>query len=388
MACILLGVRSRVVRDIADLTRQPRRPRSSASARTSSPGRSSASRRTPGKEELTREVARAAYERGARWVDVFTLRPVGQAAAARPRRRVDPRLRAAVDGRPARVAVGRARGADHADRERGAGGARRASTPARAGRDVLPYLPNVGDVINRATTNWMRRAGADRRDGRGSSTRTSTRRGARAAVGRDRPRLPARRGRSRGGVARARRQAAGRGDAADRAPVRPHPAPRPGDGRDGRPHGVVGLARGRLRDRRRHPPLPERAERGDLHHPRPAARRRSRHGNAAARGLRRDDGRDPRRVRGRARREDRRRPRRRRPARRWQPRTTARRGSASSRSSTARAGSARSTPSSTRRSSTRTPRATSRSGTPTSSASSRRGRQAAASMRAASTSTS
>jgi aminopeptidase len=26
--------------------------------------------------------------------------------------------------------------------------------PARAGRDLLPYLPNTGDVVNRATTNW------------------------------------------------------------------------------------------------------------------------------------------------------------------------------------------------------------------------------------------
>jgi aminopeptidase len=26
--------------------------------------------------------------------------------------------------------------------------------PARGGRDLLPYLPNTGDVVNRATTNW------------------------------------------------------------------------------------------------------------------------------------------------------------------------------------------------------------------------------------------
>jgi aminopeptidase len=25
---------------------------------------------------------------------------------------------------------------------------------ARAGRDILPYLPTIGDVVNRATTNW------------------------------------------------------------------------------------------------------------------------------------------------------------------------------------------------------------------------------------------
>ena len=26
--------------------------------------------------------------------------------------------------------------------------------PARSGKDVLPYLPNTGDVVNRFTTNW------------------------------------------------------------------------------------------------------------------------------------------------------------------------------------------------------------------------------------------
>ena len=26
--------------------------------------------------------------------------------------------------------------------------------PARAGRDLLPYLPNTGDVVNAGTTNW------------------------------------------------------------------------------------------------------------------------------------------------------------------------------------------------------------------------------------------
>ena len=26
--------------------------------------------------------------------------------------------------------------------------------PGRAGKDVLPYLANTGDVVNRATTNW------------------------------------------------------------------------------------------------------------------------------------------------------------------------------------------------------------------------------------------
>ena len=213
-------------------------------------------------------------------------RPVGQAAAARPRRRVDPRLRAALDGRPARVVLGRACGADHADGERGAGGAGR-HRPRSCGQGRPAVSPERRRRRQPGDDELEHRAGSH--TGMGASRLPGPRRGRciRAVVGRDRPRVPARRGRPRGGVVGARRQAQGRGDATERAPVRSHAPPWPGDRRDGRSHGVVGLDRGRLRDGRRHPPLPERAERGDLHHPGPAARRRSRHGDAAARGLRR-----------------------------------------------------------------------------------------------------
>jgi leucyl aminopeptidase (aminopeptidase T) len=43
-----------------------------------------------------REVTRASYEHGARWVDVVVFDPRIEARAAPARRRVDPRLRAAV----------------------------------------------------------------------------------------------------------------------------------------------------------------------------------------------------------------------------------------------------------------------------------------------------
>src|SRR4029079_1233096 len=54
------------------------------------------------------------------------------------------RLEWVSDGDAARVTVNGPAGPD----------APQGVDPARAGRDLLPYLPNVGDVVNRATTNW------------------------------------------------------------------------------------------------------------------------------------------------------------------------------------------------------------------------------------------
>ena len=106
-----------------------------------------------GKEELTREVARAAYERGARWVDVFSFDPrvkrerLSHADEATldfvPPWMVD-RLEWLSDEHAARVSLN-----GPADP-----GALAGVDPARAGRDLLPYLPNTGDVVNRGTTNW------------------------------------------------------------------------------------------------------------------------------------------------------------------------------------------------------------------------------------------
>ena len=107
----------------------------------------------PGKEELAREIARAGYERGARWVDVVSFDP-------RVKRErlvhadestldfVPPwmieRLEWLSDEHAARVSLN-----GPADPEALAG-----VDAARAGRDLLPYLPNAGDVVNRGTTNW------------------------------------------------------------------------------------------------------------------------------------------------------------------------------------------------------------------------------------------
>lgn len=106
-----------------------------------------------GKEALTREVARAAYERGARWVDVFTFDPrVKRERLVHadestldfvPQWMID-RLEWLSDEHGARISLN-----GPADPEALAG-----VDPARAGRDLLPYLPNTSDVINRGTTNW------------------------------------------------------------------------------------------------------------------------------------------------------------------------------------------------------------------------------------------
>jgi aminopeptidase len=106
-----------------------------------------------GKEELTREIARASYERGAKWVDVLSFDPwVKRQRLAHaddstldyiPPWLVD-RLQWLSDEHAARVTLN---GPATPDALTGV-------DPARAGRDLLPYLPNTGDVVNAGTTNW------------------------------------------------------------------------------------------------------------------------------------------------------------------------------------------------------------------------------------------
>ena len=106
-----------------------------------------------GKEELTREVARAAYERGAKWVDVVTFDPwvkrhrLAHAAEETldyiPPWLVD-RLEWLSDEHAARITLSGPAAPDALD----------GIDPARSARDILPYLPKIGEVVNRATTNW------------------------------------------------------------------------------------------------------------------------------------------------------------------------------------------------------------------------------------------
>ena len=140
------------MRDVADLTRRLADLIVGFGANVQS-GQIVAVSTYPGKELLTREVAHAAYERGARWVDVVVFDPwVKRERLALadestldfvPQWMID-RLEWLSDEHAARITLTGNPAPDALD----------GIDPARAGRDVLPYLPNIGDVVNRATTNW------------------------------------------------------------------------------------------------------------------------------------------------------------------------------------------------------------------------------------------
>ena len=126
-----------------------------------------------GKEALTREVARAAYERGASWVDVVTFDPwVKRQRLAHADESTLEYIPPWLDGAP-RVALGRARGTVTLNGP-AAPDALDGIDPARAGRDILPYLPRTparSSTSARRTGAWPPRR---RAAGRGSSTRSST----------------------------------------------------------------------------------------------------------------------------------------------------------------------------------------------------------------------
>jgi len=106
-----------------------------------------------GKEALTRAVVNAAYERGARYVDVLYFDPwvkreriehaPDDSIGDVPKWLMD-RLEWLSDEHAARITLN----GPAAPR------ALEGLDPARAGRDQIPYLPNSGDVVNRRTTNW------------------------------------------------------------------------------------------------------------------------------------------------------------------------------------------------------------------------------------------
>ncbi len=108
---------------------------------------------TTGKEELTRAVVRASYERGARYVDVLTLDPwvKRERIALAPEDSLDEvppwmveRLEWLSDARGARITLDGPSAPHALD----------GLDPARAGKDLIPYLPNSGKVVNARTTNW------------------------------------------------------------------------------------------------------------------------------------------------------------------------------------------------------------------------------------------
>jgi aminopeptidase len=107
----------------------------------------------PGKETLTRLVAAEAYKRGARFVDVWSFDPFVKRARIEHASGdtldyVPPwwgrRLRELSDLGAARISLsGPAEPGALDDLE-----------PARAGRDRMPTLAELGDVVNARTTNW------------------------------------------------------------------------------------------------------------------------------------------------------------------------------------------------------------------------------------------
>jgi aminopeptidase len=106
-----------------------------------------------GKEALTREVARAAYQRGAKYVDVLyadqllkrerLLHGDPDTLSFIPQWLTD-RLRAFSDEGAARIALN----GPHAPH------ALEGVPSERLGLDLLPYMPETGEIVSRATTNW------------------------------------------------------------------------------------------------------------------------------------------------------------------------------------------------------------------------------------------
>ena len=106
-----------------------------------------------GREEAARAVARAAYRRGARWVDVVTFddllkrerllhAPLDSLELVPPW--LTERLRWLSDERAARISFSGPQDPHALDDV----------PPERAGRDLLPWLAEVGEVVNARTTNW------------------------------------------------------------------------------------------------------------------------------------------------------------------------------------------------------------------------------------------
>jgi aminopeptidase len=106
-----------------------------------------------GKEDLTRQIARAAYERGARYVDVVyadqwvkrerLLHGDPETFSYIPPWMID-RLHSFSDEHAARISLSGPHAPHALD-----------DVPAdRSGLDLLPYLPDTGAVVNLRTTNW------------------------------------------------------------------------------------------------------------------------------------------------------------------------------------------------------------------------------------------
>ena len=161
-----------------------------------------------GKEDLTRRIADIAYRRGAKYVDVLYfdqwVKRARIAHAADDTLDYAPpwmsqRLLHLSDEHAARITLS----GPHAPR------ALDGLDPARAGRDLLPYLPETGEVVNAMTTSWTIVPAPTRAWAEAVYPELEPGRRVRAALGGRRAHLPPRRGRPLAGVARAHRGAEG-----------------------------------------------------------------------------------------------------------------------------------------------------------------------------------
>jgi aminopeptidase len=105
-----------------------------------------------GMEPIVREVARASYQRGAKWVDVFWWDPWVKRA------RLLHADESTLDYVPPSIGSRmRWLGEEHAARISFVGpntAAAEGLDPARAGRDVLPFVAEIPKVVNDQTTSW------------------------------------------------------------------------------------------------------------------------------------------------------------------------------------------------------------------------------------------
>ena len=105
-----------------------------------------------GSEAVVREVARASYERGARYVDVLWWDPWVKRA------RIELAEEWTLDFVPPWIGQRmRWLGEEHASRVSFVGPDAAAAAgldPARAGRDVLPFVAEIPQVVNDRTTSW------------------------------------------------------------------------------------------------------------------------------------------------------------------------------------------------------------------------------------------
>ena len=145
-----------------------------------------------GQEEMAREVAAAAYRRGARFVDVTYF------DAYAKRARIEHARAETLDFVPSwfgdrMLELGRQRAARISLSGPAPPDALAGLDPDRAGRDQLPFIKEVLTVINERLVNWTVVPGADPRLGAARLPRAGGPRGPRTPVGRDRARVPPRR---------------------------------------------------------------------------------------------------------------------------------------------------------------------------------------------------